>query len=825
MCSMMIRYGNVVIGNIDYFYFLIPIAILLFMLLRRRYINEDQRLFNKPGKKRFLFFFRLFFFAALLLALTNPYIEYKQVQGNITRIKALMDDSFSTRLYDTGAVENNLNKISERGISVVIERLQMDDYSSIGNAILNNLAPEENILLVSDGQNNFGPALEDVSLFASSIKSRIFGIELEVKDDDASIMIDGPSKVVSGVENQFNINVNEIGSVGKRNVKVYIDDAVTFDGKYDKTIEIKKSFLAGTHIIRAVLETDAEKDTFPENNIYYKTINVYKKPTVLFLSRKTSPLAELYSPLYSLDIKKELPENIDNYYAVILDDINAAELDDKSIELLDNFVSDGNGLFVIGGKNSYDWGDYNTSLIANLLPVSVGKANKKKDVTNIMILWDTGSRVGAEIECNEARTVCKEKNISGEKLVESGDTMRAIVLSVLKAIPDNSKVGIVEAALFSSPNEEGSRLNTISELSEISSKRAELMLIATSIKFTGISRFSEPFRLAHEKLRLAKGSKLILLISDGIGNGPLDRKQLENLVPSAYNDNIKTHTYYFGELGNPDFMKNIAELGGGQYNTIGKDNSIKLHFGNPDQAERDDLSVFVYDSNHFITKDLDTLGDVYGFNTVFPKSTARMLLTTANGDPILTIWNHGLGRVASLSTDDGSAWVPDLLKQENSKMLIRTLNWLIEDPERKNAVIVDVPELRLGENSIITVRSNIMPRSEKITFYEVDKGIFKANYYPNASGITQLMGLPVAVNYKKEYLNLGINKDLDKMLEISEGDLLKNNPDVIAEKLKSISAVQTLKKHSLSWIFILAAICIYLIELLIRRIYELKLHQ
>jgi hypothetical protein len=318
---------------------------------------------------------------------------------------------------------------------------------------------------------------------------------------------------------------------------------------------------------------------------------------------------------------------------------------------------------------------------------------------------------------------------------------------------------------------------------------------------------------------------LILLISDGIGNGPLDRKQLENLVQSAYDDDIKTHTYYFGELGNPDFMKNIAEIGGGQYNTIGRDNSIKLHFGNPDQAERDDLSIFVYDSNHFITKDLETLGEVYGFNTVFPKSTARMLLTTSNGDPILTIWNHGLGRVASLSTDDGSAWVSDLLKQENSKMLIRTLNWLIEDPERKNAVIVDVPDLRLGENSIITVKSDIMPRSEKITFYEVDKGIFKANYYPNASGITQLLGIPVAVNYKKEYLNLGINTDLDKVLEISEGGLLENNADVIAEKLKSISAVQTLKKHSLSWIFILAAICIYLIELLIRRIYELKLHQ
>ena len=356
------RFGPVIIDQVEYLYSLVVLAILLIYILRKKYFKEDQRLFKRKGKNIVIFLTRMTFFFALILAIVNPYIEYKENYTNISKIKVLFDDSDSMLLYDQTDLEDTLNKVT--GVSIVTEKLNLGDYSSIGSGLLNNLAPDENILLVSDGQNNFGANLEDVALFAASINSRIYGIKLQENKDDSGIVIEGPSKVVSGVENVYNIIVNEIGSTGRKDVTIYVDDELKFNGKYDGKIEFKYSFTSGNHIIKAVLET-GEDDLFKENNEYYKTVYVYNKPKILFYTDRSSPLEKLYSPFYSVDQIDDLDVDLDEYYAVILNNVNARDLSDEDIEKLENYVVDGNGLFVVGGKNSYDWGDYNKSLLTS----------------------------------------------------------------------------------------------------------------------------------------------------------------------------------------------------------------------------------------------------------------------------------------------------------------------------------------------------------------------------------------------------------------------------------------------------------------------------
>ncbi len=794
---MIFSFNGILFGQITYLYLLIPLLIFLYILLRKRYVNEEQRLYKKKGKKRIIFLIRVLFFAALLLALCNPYIEKKEEQGNITKIKVLIDESYSTRLYDIASVENTLENIKKEGISVDIEKLNLEDYSSLGNAILNNLEPEQNILLVSDGQNNFGSSLEDISLFAGSLNSRIFGIELEPKKRDAAILIEGPSKVVSEVENTFTISLKEVDNILEKSIKVFIDEILVFEGEYKKQIEVKRSFSSGNHVIKAVLETD-ELDFFPENNVFYKTVSVYKKLKILLISENGSPIENLYSPFYNLDIRSTLPNNLNEYYAIILNNVNAAKLSNDNINRLEEFVSDGNGLFVIGGKDSFDWGDYNTSLITSILPVSVGMANKKKDITNIVILMDTGA--------------------SGADTIVEGityfDVQKTIAADIVRSISPTNKVGMIEANY---------NLNTLTGLSELGPKRSQLITDISLLKPTGFSELRFAYQKAHEMLKITKGSKNIVIITDG-KLIPVDQSLTLNFVQKAYFDGIKTFIIGVGESADENFLMSVKELGGGEYFRTDEKNKIIIYFGDPSQTNLDDLNIFVYDSNHFITKELKELGSIYGFNSVYPKANARLLLTTNTGDPVLTIWNYGLGRVAALSTDDGSTWVPDLLEIESSKALIKTLNWLIEDPERKNSLIIELPELRLGENSIITVKSDFPPTSEKLSFYEISKGIFKASYYPNTTGIINLL-VPMAVNYKKEYLNIGINEDFERILKISGGELLENDAAIIADKLKSVAKVDTIKRIDISWLFIMIACIIYLIELFIRRIFEMKIRE
>ncbi|MEK6916182.1 MAG: hypothetical protein AABW92_00405, partial [Nanoarchaeota archaeon] len=403
---------TITISQPELFYLLIPMGIILFLIMRLKFVKEDNRLVKSKGNKRFVFITRMIIFSLLLLALSNPHTEFRDESSNLTKIKVLVDKSDSMKLYDAdsalAAIENSAD------VPVEIYELDMGKHSALGTAILSHLAPDENLLLITDGRNNFGTDLRDVALFASSLNSRLFALNLREKQEDASVVIAGPSKVISGAESIFKVTVNSVGSPDK-NVKIFVDNSLVYDDTYRKEIEITSPFDSGNHVIKAVLSGN---DAFPENNIFYKAVSVYEKPKILFVSKGSSPLLELYQNFYAVDISSDLNKNLDSYYAVVLDNIAGNELKNTETEKLADFLDNGNGLFVIGGQDSYDWGEYDKSRIANLLPVSIGQAKKKEDITNIVMLLDTGA--------------------SGSGILKEGityfDVQKSILVDVLQSI-------------------------------------------------------------------------------------------------------------------------------------------------------------------------------------------------------------------------------------------------------------------------------------------------------------------------------------------------------------------------------------------------------
>jgi len=83
-------------------------------------------------------------------------------------------------------------------------------------------------------------------------------------------------------------------------------------------------------------------------------------------------------------------------------------------------------------------------------------------------------------------------------------------------------------------------------------------------------------------------------------------------------------------------------------------------------------------------KNVELAAKVTGLNFVVPKQAARTLVTTNGGDSVLSVWRFGLGRVVSLTTDDGNKWSGELLSQKNSKLITKSINWLTNpiDPLR-----------------------------------------------------------------------------------------------------------------------------------------------
>ena len=88
--------------------------------------------------------------------------------------------------------------------------------------------------------------------------------------------------------------------------------------------------------------------------MYYKVIRVVSKPKLLFVSEKDSRLVKILERLYKVDTYESLSSELNRYYGIVLNDINANNLKDNDINKIDEFVTEGNGMLVIGGKNSYN---------------------------------------------------------------------------------------------------------------------------------------------------------------------------------------------------------------------------------------------------------------------------------------------------------------------------------------------------------------------------------------------------------------------------------------------------------------------------------------
>ena len=80
----------------------------------------------------------------------------------------------------------------------------------------------------------------------------------------------------------------------------------------------------------------------------------------------------------------------------------------------------------------------------------------------------------------------------------------------------------------------------------------------------------------------------------------------------------------------------------------------------------------------------------------------------------------------------------------------------------------------------------------------------------------------MGVNYKKEYLNIGMSEDFEKALAITGGQMLPADAAIIEEKIKSASRVETVRQESVSWIFFSMALAVFLIEILLKRVQMIR---
>ncbi|MDO8642565.1 MAG: VWA domain-containing protein [Candidatus Woesearchaeota archaeon] len=786
-------------------------AILVFMIIiYTNFVRFPTREEKKDYKKQ-LRFFRFFIVITrsitlllLFVALAAPYtFKEKQIEGE-PAILVLSDASTSFQLLDPSlTIAKDLKSKLEKRVPTSSVDIASGLRSPIGDGILGALHGDDSVIVVSDGYANYGRDLGDVLLLASKLNTTINALDLAPQRADTSVTIQGPGGAILGSDIDLVVSVSQVGSVVPYKIIVDIDGipVITAQPTGSSVFPIAKKLEQGPHKITATLVIDSNYDSFSQNNVFYKTVHVLPKPHVLFVAPPATPLTAKLQELYEVTVVEPAssgqyfssPEALMPYAAIIVDNVAAGAMNSDQVSILTDYVTDGGGLFVVGGENSFDLGSYKDSVLELLLPVKSGKGEKKPDdKSNVVIVIDISGSTGAGFGPDGTKAV---------------DVEKALAVKVLDDITDKDRVGVVAF---------NSQAFQISPVTPLKDKKQELISMISSLKDGGGTNVMAGIIEAERMLINIQGSNNIILISDGVTT-----KSVEALarIKMAQLGGIKTYAVGVGGKTNEKFMSEAANVGGGIYFQPSQEQHLKILFGDPE--DKKGLTLTVLNENHFITKELTLSGEVTGFNQVVPKSSANMLITTAAGDPLVTVWRFGLGRVAALSTDDGHQWGAALLSAQNAKVFTRIINWVIGDPSKTRGFGVFTEDIRLGDSGDITLRSDKVPHSDKFPFEKIDTNTYRASFTPRDIGFYDALGNVIAVSYPSEYEKLGINPDLKNLVSVTGGEMFtKDDVDSIVEKAISTSKRKETQETSLRWPFLMAALVVFLFEVLVRKIRE-----
>lgn len=779
---------------------LAPLTLLLLFVVTKNFgkhdISEEAR--RRITKIRFLvFFMRFLAFALLLIALSSPFWLYEKVIGGAPSVIFLLDNSTSFDLFEKGKGNGLYEQLKSH---VAIDLLTMGGQlsSPLGDDIIHSLRKGGNILVMSDGQTTKGSSLGDASLLAQELNATINVIQMAPVKEDYSVALDGPSKISSGVETEYAIRVAG-GEKKEHTVTVSIDGKEEFTKRVSDEFLFVKTFSEGYHTIKAEFVLD--NDYFKENNVFYKTVKVIKKPKVTFVTSSPTPLQALFAEVYNIHASQTLGVLGDSY-TLLLNDIPAYQVE-SSIGEIRKFVSDGNGLVVFGGLNSFDRGGYKGSLLEDILPVSIAGAEKEAGATSVVILIDI------------SQSFAIDPGQEGGNRYGEGDigVSKALAINLIDGIKKDDYLGVIA---FDSKAYVVSDLGIIflKDLDEVKSKIASLQPA-----IAGETNGAGGIVAAVEMLKNGAGAKNIVLISDG-----LIQKKDQFLAAAQYaaDQGVTIYTIGVGETTNEGVMEQVAALGGGSYFTASQKNKVKILFSDGESRQQDSYAVLLRDRKHFITQGLDIGGRVRGFNEAVPKTTAQLLAVTDYGDPLVVAWRYGLGRVVVVLTDDGDIFAADLLNKKNSKLLLRALSWTAGDPERKQESFIDIRDSYAGEPIEVVYKGDALPQGE-VHFSKVGEDVYSGSIEAREEGFHTLFGASYAVNSPLEYRSVGFNEELLLLASSTAGKVFEvTHVAEIAEAIKEQSQSSSLEKWQYQLPFVLLALLVFLAEVCIRRVLYFK---
>lgn len=535
------------------------------------------------------------------------------------------------------------------GIKAVNDTTATDFEKALQRAV--SMIPDDSvgrIVLLTDGEETSGDIENAASMIkASNISLEAYELSSETGDDCYVESVDMP-KILHPGDKYYMTVALESNYETDAVISVISDEKVVTEER----VHLRKGhneFVFEENVTGSALEVfevkvSAEGDTCEENNSVNAYAEVTDAPKVLIIRNRSERGEAFDSMLENINASavvvkpSEAPETLNElleYRAVILENAYKEELSPKFMDVIETYVKDyGRGFIMTGGEDSFMLGGYNETSIEKILPVNMELRNDVEvpKTAIVMVIDHSGSM---------------------DSYAGNGVTYLDIAIEAAKRGVDNlrdtDEIGVIAF------DDQFEWYHEISDASDKDGVKSDI----DDIPSGGGTVIMPSVEEAREKLRGSDAAiKHIILLTDGCG----ETQDFKPVTDKINDDGVTLSTVAVGSGADVRLMMNMAAACGGRYYYADFNTDIprifarEVFLGGNTYIKNGDYNLSI--ANGEITNNLfpDGWPNILGYVAASPKSSATQLIVSNEGDPILTVWQYGLGKTIAWNTDVSGAW-------------------------------------------------------------------------------------------------------------------------------------------------------------------------
>ena len=680
------------------------------------------------------------------------------------------------------------------------------------------------IVLYSDGISNFGNAsVKDYLPLFQASDVEIMSVSLQTVDDAIRVQeLQLPDKVRK--EQQFPIQaiVETDGSIPTVSATLYHNDIPFPDiefalqkGKNVLTFPEQNLLKDGPHTYLMKLNIS---DKGLENNQAYGVVQIQDKSHILYADSDMEHADYLKTVLeengFVVNVipPAELPTELVSLQqndVLILSNIPADGLSSKQMDIIEAYLRDlGHGLVVIGGDRAFGAGDWTGTALERVLPVEMTPRERQESVALVFVI-DTSGSMANYVSSQQKIELAIEAIRAGIRNLEDED--QAAILGFDVEQRDISPLTSDHNALIRAVGRlkptggttaMGAAVEKAGNILKSAEAKLKHIILLSDVKSAG-----DPDRFIETAMEIVDARIGITVI--GIGDAD------EQLLQRIEDDGI----------GRSVHVRDVRELPEVLMDAVRETQSYIVQ-------EPFEPSIINRDTP--ILEGITALPQLKGYVATAEKKAAQVIITSHKDEPVLAVWNYGLGKSVAWTSDVKPAWSAGWIAWENfGKFWGQVVNWSLptEDSAKFDLIVsstngsgnVVIDAQQSSPSTFVVQVAGPNGSSQSVDMEQESSTRYTGNFQMTDSGSYIVTAIhnddqsrqteTISLSYPAEYADFDVNQALLKQLAEDTGGIYEPT----ATQIAAPAGDPIEQRVSLSSMLLIIAVGLFVLEMILRR--------